>query len=216
MIIPGDINTEFLNEFKSLVVGFIGEGIHFYIITGGGKISRTYVEAAKIIGMPASNDLDWLGIQATRINAELVRVLLREYTPNKIVYGKEDVLSYKEHKVVVSGGWQPGGSSDMATVMLAKEVGAQKIINLSNVSFVYSADPKIDPNAVKVENITWADYRKIIPKDWSPSSNTPFDSTASRIAEEEDMEVAIINGANLENLKKFIEGEPFDGTLIHN
>ena len=216
MIVPGEINTQFLNEFRALLVSFIEKGIRFYIITGGGKICRMYNTAASLVGTPTTQDLDWMGIQATRVNAELVRILFKQYAPEKIVYSDGEASMFENFSVVVSGGWKPGGSSDQATVMLAKEVGAKHIVNLSNISFVYSADPKINPDAQKITDISWTDYRKIIPADWLPGLNTPFDPTASYMSEESNMEVAIMNGANLENLRKYLSGEPFDGTLIHN
>lgn len=215
MIVPDDINGSFLSSFVALIKDRVEKGDTFFITTGGGAISRMYTNSATSLASPSSNDLDWIGIQATRINAELVRTLLRPHTPDRIVYGREDVLAYNDHAVVVGGGWQPGGSSDMATVFVAREIGAKHIVNLSNVSYVYTADPKKDPAAEKVTDISWGDYRNIIPPDWTPGANTPFDPTASRLAEEAGIEVAIMNGANLENLRAYLDGQAFEGTRIH-
>lgn len=216
MVMPGEVNSIFLKDFVTLIDHFVQKGFRFFIVIGGGKIARTYVDAARDLGVSDSNDLDWIGIQATRLNADLVRSLLRAHAPDKIIYGKEDAKNYTQHAVIVGGGWYPGGSSDMATTLLAKENGVKNIINLSNISFVYTADPKKDPSAMKLTNIQWNEYRKIIPADWTPGSNTPFDPTASKIAEKEDMSVAIMNGNNLENLQNFLEEKVFEGTLIHS
>ena len=67
----------------------------------------------------------------------------------------------------------------------AKTVGARKIINLSNTDYVYNSDPKINPNAKKIEKISWTEYRKLIPKEWNPGLNSPFDPIASEMAEKE-------------------------------
>lgn len=215
MMMPDEVNSVFLKDFVLLIERFVEKGFRFFIVVGGGKIARTYVQTARTLGVANANDLDWIGIQATRLNADLVRSLLHVHTPDVIIYGKEDAKKYPEYPVVVGGGWHPGGSSDMATTLLAKENGIKKIINLSNISFVYTADPTIDPHAMKLTDIQWREYRKIIPTDWTPGSNTPFDPTASKIAEEENMTVAIMNGMNLENLEKFLEGKVFEGTRIH-
>ena len=65
------------------------------------------------------------------------------------------------------------------------------------------------------EKITWNEYRKIIPTEWNPGLNTPFDPTASELAEKEGITVVTMNGKNLENLKKCLEGEEFIGTTIY-
>ena len=44
--------------------------------------------------------------------------------------------------------------------------------------------------------------------------NAPFDPIASKMAEEEKMEVAIMNGRNLKNLEDYLEGKRFKGTSI--
>jgi uridylate kinase len=98
--------------------------------------------------------------------------------------------------------------------VVAKNVGAKKIINLSNIDYVYDSDPKINLNAKKIEKISWEEYRKLIPTEWNPGLNSPFDPIASKMAEEEGLEVVIMNGKPIENLAKYLNGEKFLGTVI--
>ena len=93
-------------------------------------------------------------------------------------------------------------------------LGAKRIINLSNIDYVYDSDPKINSNAKKIEKISWKDYKALIPKEWNPGLNSPFDPIASKIAEEEKMKVAILNGKNISNLEKYLNGKDFIGTVI--
>ena len=116
--------------------------------------------------------------------------------------------------MVFGGGWKPGWSTDYVSVMLAKQLKIKKIINLSNTDFVYDSDPKINPNAKKIEKISWKDYRDLIPAEWNPGLNTPFDPIASKIAEEEEIEVVIMNGKLNENFAKYLNKEEFKGTVI--
>ena len=103
----------------------------------------------------------------------------------------------------------------MDAVLAAKSIGAKKIINLSNTDYVYDSDPKLNPDAKKIEQISWAEYRKIIPKEWTHSGlNTPFDPVASELAQREGMTVITMNGRNIENLAKCLNGEKFIGTVI--
>ncbi|MEI6280522.1 MAG: UMP kinase [bacterium] len=213
LIVPNDIDLIFLKEFKTLIESQIILGKKFVIITGGGKICRKYQDAAKQIIELSSEKLDWLGIYSTRFNAEFVRILFGDLADDKIIL--DPTLPIRiEKSIVIGGGWKPGWSTDYDAVILGKQLGAKRVINLSNTDYVYDSDPKINPNAKKIEQISWADYRALIPKEWNPGLNSPFDPMASKIAEEEGIDVAIMNGKSIDNLKKCLNGEKFVGTII--
>jgi uridylate kinase len=93
-------------------------------------------------------------------------------------------------------------------------VGAKKVINLSNIDYAYDKDPNKYPDAKKLESISWAEYRLLIPKEWISGMSTPFDPIASQKAESLRIEVAIMNGRNIENLKNYLDGGVFVGTVI--
>jgi uridylate kinase len=114
----------------------------------------------------------------------------------------------------LGGGWKPGNSTDLCAVSIAKTIGAKKVINLSNIDHVYDSDPKKNPNAKKIEKMSWVDYRKLIPSEWNPGLNSPFDPIASKLAEEGEIEVVIMNGKPIENFRKCLNGEEFQGTTI--
>ena len=84
------------------------------------------------------------------------------------------------------------------------------------MDYVYTDDPKKNPLAEKIEQISWEDYRKLIPKEWSPGLSSPFDPMASELAEKENIEVAIMNGQPLDHLSNYLEGKEFQGTIIKN
>jgi len=213
LIIPDDVDVDFLEEFKNLILSKIEEGKKFVIVTGGGKICRRYQDVLKKIEKPTSEDLDWLGIYSTRFNAEFVKILFRDKAEAEIIL--DPTLQIKlSRPILVGGGWKPGWSTDYVATVLGKQLGAKKIINLSNTDYVYDADPKINPGAKKIEQISWADYRALIPTEWNPGLNTPFDPIASKAAEEAGMTVIIMNGKPIDNLAKCLDGEKFMGTVI--
>ena len=110
-----------------------------------------------------------------------------------------------------------GANLSLLSVLLifeGKSFGAKKVINLSNIDHVYDSDPRVNPSAKQIEKISWADYRKLIPAEWSPGLSTPFDPTASEMAEKEGIEVAIMNGKPIDNLTKYLAGQEFSGTII--
>jgi len=99
-------------------------------------------------------------------------------------------------------------------VLAAKHLKAKKIINLSNIDYVYDKDPKVNPDAKKIEKISWADYRAIIPAQWTSRLSSPFDPVASEVAQKEGIQVMIMNGKPIDNLTKCLNGEQFLGTII--
>ncbi|MEI8269951.1 MAG: UMP kinase [bacterium] len=213
LIIPDQIDTQFLKDFKELILEQVSLGKKFVIVTGGGKICRRYQDVAKEITDPSKDDLDWIGIASLRLNAELIRVVFGENAYSKVVFNLSDKLSF-ERPIIVGAAYEPGQSTDWDAVLAAKNVGAKKVINLSNTDYVYDSDPKKNPEAKKIEKISWVDYRKLIPEEWNPGLNSPFDPIASKMAEENGIEVYIMNGKPIDNLKKCLNGEEFLGTKI--
>ena len=215
LIVPDGIDTEFLKNFRALLLRKVQTGTSFYIIAGGGRLSRNYQEAVKTIrdGDFSQEDSDWLGIHATRLNAQLLRSVFIEEAQARIV--KNPTKSIRSNSsIIVGAGWKPGNSTDYCAVMAAKKLGAKKLVNLSNIDYVYTADPRKDPNATKIEKIGWTDFRELIPKEWDPGLSSPFDPVAAKEAEHLQLEVAMINGKKLGEFEKYLSGKKFVGTKI--
>lgn len=213
LIVPDQIDEEFLKNFIFLIKEFTKKDFRFVIITGGGKICRRYNEVLKNITNPNNEELDWLGISTTRLNAELIKICFEKLAHEKIILDPDDIPK-TDKPVLVGGGWKPGNSSDLAAIHCAKSIKAKKIINLSNIDFVYNEDPRKNPNAQPLKEISWEKFRELLPKEWDPGINTPFDPIASMEAEKLGIEVAIMNGKNLNNLKNYLEEKEFIGTII--
>jgi len=213
LIVPEEIDVEFLKSFKTLILEHVAKGKKFVIDTGGGRTCRKYQKAAKEIVDVSNEDLDWVGIMANNLNAELLRVIFGEYACEKVIYDLSKKFSL-EKPILIGGALEPGHSSDIDAILAAKTIGAKKLINLSNTDYVYDSDPKKNPNAIKIEKTSWSEYRKLIPEDWTSGLNTPFDPIASKVAEEEGIEVAIMNGKPIDNLANYLDGKKFLGTII--
>lgn len=213
LIIPEEIDQDFLKSFKELIVSQIAQGKKFVIITGGGKLCRKYNKVAQEVSGIKGDELDWLGIYSTRFNAEFVRLLFGENAEKSIIVDPTLPLDFTK-SIILGGGWKPGNSTDLVAVLLAKNIGAKKVINLSNTDYVYDADPRTNPDAKKIEKISWIEYRKLIPEEWNPGLNSPFDPIASKMAEEEGIIVMTMNGKPLENLANALLGKEFQGTTI--
>ena len=213
LIVPDDIAVDFLKKFKKLVLEKVRLGHSFAIIVGGGKTARHYQNAASAISPLSPQDLDWLGIHSTRLNAQLLRNIFAGYAHPQVIHNPTIDIETDE-SIIIAAGWQPGFSTDYDAVLIAKNVGARRLVNLSNIDYVYAADPNKDPNAKKIEKIGWADFRKLIPETWDPGLSSPFDPVAAKEAESLGLEVAIMNGNHVDEFSRYLDGKPFKGTVI--
>lgn len=218
LIVPnGGIDTKFLSEFNGFVRAQLAENNsrQFFLITGGGSTARHYRDAGQeVIGHALTrDDLDWIGIHASRLNAHLMRTIFRDIAHQYIIKHYE-IIRKVEEPIVVGSGWKPGWSTDYCAITTCEDYGIKEMINLSNVDQVYDKDPRQFPDARPLDKISWADFRKMVGDEWFPGMNAPFDPIASQKAEELGVKVVVINGKKLENLEKYFRGEPFVGTII--
>lgn len=213
LIVPEEIDTIWIKGFKELVDKYLAKGYRFVIITGGGKTARKYQNAAKEVAGLSGDDLDWIGIHSTRLNAHLMRTIFKENANPRIIKDPTEKINFKD-KIIIAAGWKPGCSTDYDAVLLAKQFGIKKLANLTNIDYVYDKDPRKFKDAKKIENISWKDFRKIVGDKWDPGLNAPFDPIAAKESEKIGLDVAIMNGKNLENLEKYLNDKKFIGTII--
>jgi uridylate kinase len=215
LIVPQEINVAFLKKFRQLILNFIKKGNKVIIVCGGGKICRKYNSAAeKVFKGVLDVDLDWLGIAATKLNAELLRVIFSKMAYEKVLVNPSKKVKTNK-KILIGSGYRPGSSSDKDAVLLAKAYGASVVINLTNVDYVYDKNPKKFKNAKPLKKITWPEFRKIVGTKWDPGSNVPFGPPAARLAQKIGLKVVIINGVKLKNLSSMLSGKKYIGSIIH-
>jgi uridylate kinase len=210
LVVPGEIDVNFLIEFKRLILKKVNLGEKFILVVGGGKTARKYITALKSVSKVGNKDLDWMGIQASWINAKLVQLNFGKNAYPEIISDPNKKVDFKE-SILVAGGWKPGRSTDDCAVRLAKTYGAKIIINLSNIDYVYNKDPKKYKDAKKIELISWKEFRKITGNKWIPGKNLPFDPTAAKTAQENKVKVII---TNFKNLNGILSNRSFKGTVV--
>lgn len=216
LIVPGEVDTIFLSSFKNLIEKYITKGYKFVFFTGGGSICRIYNKAVDtLVPGIAQEYKDWLGISVTKVNATLLQTIFLEHAYENIISDPYEKIETQK-PIVIGSGWKPGWSTDYDAVAYAQNNNINRVINISNISHVYTADPRKDESAVQIEEITWKDYREIIPSSWEAGLHSPFDPIASKLAEEKNINVLLLDGRNTEELEKAILGESFVGTYIHN
>lgn len=218
LIVPnGGIDTDFLRNLNDFIRAQLAENNNrqFFLIVGGGNIARDYRDAGqKAIGHALTrDDLDWLGIHASRLNAHLIRTIFRDIAHPYILKHYE-IIRKVEEPIVVGGAWKPGWSTDYCAITTCEDYGIKEMINLSNVDQVFDKDPRQDSSAKPISKIGWSEFRRIVGDVWVPGMNAPFDPIASKKAEELGVKVVVMNGRDFENVEHYFKGKPFTGTVI--
>ncbi len=216
IIVPkAGIDVGYLERFRELIRERVKKGKRCIIVVGGGHTARAYQRAASAIVRLNPEDVDWLGIHATRLNGHLFRALFRDIAIHRVVKDPTRPLAW-QHGVLIAAGWKPGWSTDYIAVRLAKKYRAERIVNLTNVDAVYDTDPSKFEDAEPYATISWKEFRKIVGSKWMPGANAPFDPIASKLAERWGISVVIADGKNLKNIRSILDGQKFNGTIISN
>jgi len=207
------IDVPYLKKLRDLIKSEVAKRRRFIIVVGGGHTAREYQKAASAIVRLDPEDVDWIGIHATRLNGHLLRAIFRDRAAHRVVKDPTKKVDWKE-PILVAAGWKPGWSTDYVAVRLAKKYGARRVINLTNIDAVYDKDPSRFDDAEPIGRISWKDFRRIVGDEWSPGANAPFDPIASKLAQRWGMEAVITSGHDLKNVKNILDGKKFKGTVI--
>ena len=217
IVAPENPDSEFLTAFVALVREWLAEdnSRKLILVIGGGGPARSYQKAYRAVSPGGADDqADWIGIMATRLNAQLLKAIFADICPADVVYDptKVDVFT---GRIIVAAGWKPGFSTDNDAVLLAERFNAPTVINLSNIAKVYTDDPRTNPEAKPIDTISWADFRAIVGDEWVPGKNVPFDPIASLHAQKAGISVICAAGRDIDNLRNILDGKPFTGTTIN-
>ncbi len=220
MIAPEKPDVDFLASFVKMAKEWLSQddSRRLILVAGGGAPARVYQNAYKEVvsklGESSDNSAaDWIGVMATRINAQLLKASFGNLCQNDVVTNPTADIEWTG-KVLVASGWKPGFSSDNDAVLLAEKFGADMVVNLSNIEKVYTDDPRKNPDAKPLDNISWADFRKMVGDEWVPGKNVPFDPVASKKAQSLGLTVICSSGKNIQNTKNILDGVSYIGTTI--
>lgn len=163
----GILDFDFIAAVAEVLKKCVDAGIEVGVIVGagniwrgrqGGEMNRTRADS---MGMLATT-INALALQDTFIQSGLDAVVMTSvemnafadfYAPRKAI----EALSSGKIVILGCGTGSPYFSTDTAAVLRGAEIEADAILMAKNIDGVYSADPKVDKNAVKYDEITYAD-----------------------------------------------------------
>jgi uridylate kinase len=215
LVVPEKVDGLFIQKAGSLFRE-LSKKLKLYLVVGGGNLARSYISIGRKIGIP-EKELDEIGIKATRLNAQLLISAIGPISFPRLP--KTTELAAKkgeEYQVVVMGGTKPGHSTDQVAAELASKVKADRFINATNVSGVYTKDPRKYPDAKLLEKTSIDELIKLIGSThWREAGKAGImDIGACRLIKLHKIKTLIMDGRDLESLREAIEGKKFKGTTI--
>jgi uridylate kinase len=217
IVAPPNLDVQYIDSLARTLKELVDEGRKIYCVTGGGWIARQYIEAARAFGA-GEEELDLIGIAATRINASLLIAALSKYmdVPVRPMASTDATVdSSQGYKVAVMGGTYPGHSTDFVGAELAQKTKAARFINATNVDGVYSADPNVVATAEFYSEITIDNLIKMMGTEWKlAGTKAVIDGPACQLIRDGRVPTFVVNGRNLPEFAKAVRGEPFHGTRV--
>lgn len=209
------INSEVLENICDKVKEIVNMGVQVAIVVGGGNFWRG--RYGKEMEKTTS---DYMGMLATTINGLALQDALKSKGLNATVqtmidmikiaepYTKRSAMKHLENGEVViftCGVGSPFFTTDTGAALKAAEIEADAILLAKTCDGVYSADPKLDKDAIKYDEIT---YLEVLNKQLKV-----MDSTATSLCMDNNIPLVVFGIDNPENIIKIIKGEKI-GTLV--
>lgn len=208
-------------DLVDLFESVVNKGVKIFIVVGGGKLARDSIKKSIDEGINDKFKLDLVGIDATRKNAiELISVFsdsnikINQDVPKTV---EEGLISFENNEVTVMGGTVPGHTTDTVAISIGKELDSKLVIVATNVSHVFTSDPRHNPNAEAIESMSLNELGALtgVGSEISPGSSFAVDPVAVSIAIEGNLPLVILDGHDVENLSKAMSGESFEGTQVY-
>ena len=195
----------------------VDAGVQVAIVVGGGnfwrgrssgKMDRTRADhmgmmATAINSLALADALEQLGCTVRVQTAIHMEQIAEPYIRNRAVRHLE------KGRVVIfgCGTGNPFFSTDTAAALRAAEIEADVILKASMVDGVYDSDPKMNPDAIRYEQMTYLDVLN--------QGLKVMDSTAASLCNDNHLPLLVFNLEDPQNIVRAIAGEPI-GTLVHS
>lgn len=210
---PYPPNPETLSVYADALIKIKQTSNMLAVVTGGGQAARAYIDAARRMDAEEGT-CDQLGIEMSRLNAQLLILKLRDQAYPTPPHTLQEVKKLMDTgKIIVLGGLSPGHSTTAVGALVAEAIKADMYIISSDVEGIYTADPKTHPSAKKLSKITTQKALDIALKGKTWAGTYQLDPLAVKVIERSKMPTRFIDGRNPRNLQRASAGENI-GTLI--
>jgi len=213
ILAPNKIDEEMMKKTAALLKN-ISRKHRVAVVVGGGRPAREKIQEAREKG-ESETYCDHVGILATRQNAGELRDELGETAVDRIPETLHEAAGLFGDKILVMGGTEPGHSTDAVAALLADWIQADLFINASNIDYVYDKNPKENQDAKPVKKLTPDELIHMVSNmDSNAGGYALIDYTAAKTIKRSGIKTIVLDGTDLENIEKAIEGREYRGTVI--
>jgi len=211
--------TMWMGQLRQLMVHLEGNGRRIGLVVGGGLPAREGISLVKDT-ISDREKLDQIGIAGTRLNATVLQQVLADIgcdvAPTVPQTIEEARKLLEHHHIVVMGGTVPGHTTDTVAVKLAARVHARHCIIATNVSHVYTRDPRHHDDAEALTEMTLHELGEIVGvgTPLEPGASAVVDPVAVQVAMDAGLDLAVLDGRDVRRLDDALEGNLFEGTII--
>jgi uridylate kinase len=213
-LFPSELNSAKINEFASILKNLQRKSHKLVVIAGGGANARLYIQAARKLGSDESY-CDDIGIHFARLNAKLLISALGDDSYPIVAENTRELRAYNiSDKIIVMGGLQAGQSTNAVAAIAAEIIGADLLVNGTDVDGVYTDDPKLYSDAKRLDEVSIGQLLEIIMKSKSSAGGYKLmDPVAVKIIERSKIPTIILDLKDPRNLIRAVEGNKI-GTRI--
>lgn len=206
--------TGVLREVAEVISRKASQGFRLAVVVGGGRRARDYIELGRDLGL-SEGVLDMLGIEVSRVNALLLTSLVGSAAYLPIPRSVEEFLrAWSTGKVVVLGGLQPGQSTNAVAALVAELVGADLLVNATDVAGIYDSNPKENPNARLLKEVKAEVLEGMLRSEELAGLYELFDRVAMNIVRRSRVPLVFLSAYDVRSLEGAIEGGEFTGTRV--
>lgn len=210
---PEGLDINLLQSYAEIISRTF-DGGRWCVVTGGGEEARRYISAARRLGLSEAL-CDILAVKVTRLHALILSTLIGEKACRAVPESLEQLIEYSATgKIVVAGGLQPAQSTTAVAALAAEALKAERLIIATDVEGVYTDDPKKNPDAKLLKEVTLSELEKILRETSHAAGEYKLiDQLALKVLRRSRIPAIIMDGRRPENLEKAIAGERL-GTLV--
>jgi len=213
-LLTRELTPENFMKYAEVLKRLRSRGHRLVVVCGGGRTARLYQRIVKALG--GDEELqDRVGILATHMNAMALIAALGDEAHREVLRTVDEVVENFGEKILVCGGDKPGCSTDYDAALFAEALNADVLVNATDVDGVYTADPRKDPEAVKVDILTYDELEEILSKNvQAPGEYGLFDLKAVEVLRRSGVRLVVVDGRDPEEIVRAVEGG-HGGSEVH-
>ena len=204
-------DPKLVDKYAEIVSKLTTEGHLVAVVVGGGQVSRKFIESARGLGL-SSFQQDTIAIFASRLNARLVAMKLGGVSsvPTSI---ESILLRLSRNRVAVMGGLKPGITTDTVAALIAEKWNADLLVKGSDQDGIYTADPKLNRKAKKLDKLSYERLEQILGGKHKPGIHSIVDPVAVEHLMKSRVKLVVLNGTDPRGVLKAVRGEKVGTTV---